>query len=200
MQIENHETFLQRVRGKFSERDFVLMDFAYDLTKKGHHEQERESGGRYFEHPRHVVLILMDKLGIFDYDMIIAGLFHDLKEDAYILKDRRIEYVFNAEIQRIVDLVTKPDKSDDRFKTKDEKLDWYFEQIMKSDWKAKTIKLADRLHNLRTLSACTKEKYDKQIAETKKYFVPMIEDLRNERPMFARFFRKEFRKFIGEWA
>lgn len=198
---ENYESFFERIKPKFSGKDFELIDAAYEFAKEGHgyFGQMRESGERYFEHPRAVALIVMDELGIFDRNTIIACLFHDMNEDCLLLRNRRIKLFFGKETQRVVDLLTKPEKSDGRFSAKSEKLAWYFNRIMRSDWKTKVVKLADRLHNLRTLKNCSEEKYHKQIAETRKYFIPLIDDLRKEHPKIAEFFKREFKKFIGRW-
>jgi GTP pyrophosphokinase len=201
MDSENYRGFIHRVRPHFKGRDFELIDAAYEFAKEGHgySGQIRESGERYFEHPRAVALIVMDELKIFDRDVIIAALLHDVKEDCYLLRRRRIKLFFGKGVQKIVDLVTKPENRRISFSSKEEKLKWYFRRIINSNWETKTVKLADRLHNLRTLSACTPEKYRKQIDETRKYFIPLIESLKKSRPQVAKYFQEQFELFIGRW-
>lgn len=201
MPTETYKTFVRRIRPHFKGRDFELIDAAYEFAKEGHgySGQTRESGERYFEHPRSVAIIIMDELGIFDKDIIIASLFHDVKEDCYLLRRRRIKLFFGKEVQKTVDLVTKPDGRRIKFSSKEEKLKWYFRRIINSSWKTRVVKLADRLHNLRTLSACTSEKYQKQIKETQKYFIPLIESLKKSHPQIAKYFQHQFELFIGRW-
>lgn len=81
---ENRETFLKRLEGKFSPEQIENIDFAYDIAKESHRPQSRESGERYFEHPRAGHLIMLDELDLYDYDLLVSFLLHDTGEDTPI--------------------------------------------------------------------------------------------------------------------
>ncbi len=67
---ENRKTFFERFKLKIPPHQLDLLEFAYELAKHGHKGQNREGGGRYFEHPRESALIAIDLLGIFDVEII----------------------------------------------------------------------------------------------------------------------------------
>lgn len=168
---ENHRSFLDRVRWKVSLQELKMIDFAYDLAKygHGHKNQMRESGERYFEHCRATALILIDEFRIFNAEIIEAGLLHDILEDSFLLTYDRIELVFGVRVARIVESLTKhPDKPAAQ----------YVEQIKGeanySGLGVLYVKLADRLHNLRTLGACSPEKQRRKIEETKTFYLPLV--------------------------
>ena len=175
--VENHEKFLARVRGRIAERKAELIDFAYDLAKYGHREQKRDDGTRYFEHCRESALILMDELGIFDPEMIMALLLHDMLEDNFLLTPRRIAIIFGEYVSGLVIKVTKPKKGDPRFADDRERHEFYFSQLAESSEWIKLLKLCDRLHNLRTLDSCAPEKRQRKIIETETVYLPLIDDL-----------------------
>jgi (p)ppGpp synthase/HD superfamily hydrolase len=78
---EDRDSFHRRITC-FTEHEFELIDFAYDLAKEAHRGQIRKDGERYFEHARAVALILMDECKIMDVNMIITTLLHDTVEDS----------------------------------------------------------------------------------------------------------------------
>jgi GTP diphosphokinase / guanosine-3',5'-bis(diphosphate) 3'-diphosphatase len=125
---------------------------AYKLAKYGHKDQLREDGERYFEHPKAVALILIQELRIIDADTIIAALMHDLQEDSFILSWEDIEDIFGKDVSRYVRAVTKEPNKD------------YLGNLLEAPTPALFVKLADRLHNLRTLGACRPEKQLKKRA------------------------------------
>src|ERR1035437_7654614 len=91
---ENHEKFLKIFCFKITPAEMEKLDFAYQLAKYGHRNQLRETDARYFEHVRAVAIILAEEFGIFDVEIIIAALFHDILEDSYILTENRIKTIF----------------------------------------------------------------------------------------------------------
>jgi GTP diphosphokinase / guanosine-3',5'-bis(diphosphate) 3'-diphosphatase len=140
-----------------------LIMLAYRLSKYGHRGQERDDGGRYFDHPRAASLILLHQ-GVSDHEIIIATLLHDLMEDSFILTWEDLELVFGSRVCEIVKLVTK-----ESFLPKTE----YFPRLLQGPAEAWVVKLADRLHNLTTLGTCTPEKQVKQIKETRDKYIPL---------------------------
>ncbi|MDB5080517.1 MAG: (p)ppGpp synthetase [Chloroflexi bacterium] len=134
-----------------------LIMMAYRFSKYGHHGQSREGGGRYFEHPRQAALILLEQ-GVFDHEIIIAALLHDVMEDSFILTWTDLEFIFGSRICAIVKVLTKePGLPKEQ----------YIPRLLGALPEAQVVKLADRLHNLTTLGACNRDKQVKQIKETR---------------------------------
>lgn len=195
---ENRETFLQRLPGMNANEQFLL-EFAYDIAKEGHGYlgQTRDGGERYFEHVRHVTLILIDLFGIKDINILIPGLFHDLPEDVHIWKvPGRITHVFGKLIGSRTHVLAKPDKR--KFATKEAALDFYFGQIAKAGWEACLIKIADRLHNLATMSSgkWTAERQMKYLLETRTYFFGLVEEIKVQNEPLGTQAEIELRKAI----
>ena len=136
---------------------------AYNFSKYGHRGQERDNGDRYFEHPRRVALILIDELKIYDHEMIIAALLHDIEEDSYILTWDRIQKDFGDRALGFIKLLTKQ---------LGQKLEDYLLALQQADEAAQLLKLADRLDNVRDMKGCTEEKRKRYLLETTRYFLP----------------------------
>ena len=143
---------------------------AYQFAKHGHKGQTRETGERYFEHPKAVALILIRELKILDPDAIITALLHDIYEDTFILTWENIEDVFGKDIVRYVRALTKEPGKD------------YLAHLLRAPTPVLFVKLADRLHNLRTLGGCRPEKKAKQIKETREKYVDVMEELKRRLP------------------
>jgi len=145
-----------------------LIMMAYRFSKYGHRGQERDGGGRYFDHPRAVSLTLL-RQGVFDHELIIVALLHDVMEDSFILTWEDLEYIFDKRVCSLVKLLTK-----EAGLPKDQ----YFPRLLGSGQpEAWLVKLADRLHNLSTLESCTREKQVKQIKETREKYFPLCQRL-----------------------
>jgi len=163
------EIFLRRLRRRVSLHERQLIDLAYRLSKYAHRGQTRDGGERYFDHPKSVALILIDELQIYDADMIIAALLHDVVEDTWMLSHRDVALIFGTRVARMVKLLTK-----ERNPTAVQKLR-YLKRIATADEDIRIIKLADRLHNVRTLSTCSADKISRNLSETCDVFVPMAQ-------------------------
>jgi len=164
------EKFVELLEFRLTSSELRRVMRAYKLAKYGHKDQRREDGERYFEHPKAVALILIQELKLFDADTIIAALMHDLQEDSFILDWEDIEDLFGKDVARYVRAVTKEPKKN------------YLENLLEAPTPAIFVKLADRLHNLRTLSACRPEKQLKQIKETREKYVKLMDELRRRLP------------------
>ncbi len=195
---ENHKRFLNIFCLKISPAEMEKLDFAYQLAKYGHRNQFRETDARYFEHVRAVAIILAEEFGIFDVEIIIAALLHDILEDSYILTENRIKTIFGERVAKFVSAVTKPKKDDPRFSSNKKRLKWYFEHVKNSSIEVKLIKLADRLHNTRTLDSCCQEKQQRKIKETRKVFFPLIEDINKECPDKAQYILSQLRDALAK--
>ena len=132
---------------------------AYEYAKEKHQGQYRVSGEEYIYHPLCTAIILTTVYA--DTDTICAGLLHDVIEDCDVTRSE-LEEVFGSDIAKLVDGVSKISKM--HFSTENEALVEYYKKIivgMSEDVRVIIIKLADRLHNMRTLWALPKEKQKK---------------------------------------
>ena len=144
---------------------------AYELAKYLHEGQRRESGEEYITHPLNVAYILADMHA--DEDTLCAGLLHDTLEDTNLTKEDIIEN-FNRTVANLVDGVTKISKMN--FSTKEDENNANTRKIITSitdDVRIIIIKLADRLHNMRTLEYKKPNKQKENALETIEIFVPL---------------------------
>ncbi len=188
------QAFVKKLTPLLSPRDLEAVMTAYVLAKYGHMNQVREVGHvRYFEHPKSVAWILADELRMDDRDTLVMALLHDTLEDSHILTPYRIELNFGKEVVVGLQLLTKKPKPG------------YLSRLVEyASWKVLLVKLADRLHNLRTLYGCTKRKQREQVEETKRYFLPLLTHLRHLLPAKNRwradYLEREIRKCMAEYA
>ena len=170
------ECFLRRSNSDtetLSDDDLVCraFDFAYQL----HEGQYRASGEPYIAHPVAVAGILRDFGG--SSAMIAAGFLHDVVEDTEVTPDE-IEERFGIEVRRLVEGVTKLSKFN--FSSKTERQAENFRRMflaMAQDIRVIIVKLADRLHNMRTLEHLSDEKRRRIALETREIFAPLANRL-----------------------
>lgn len=144
---------------------------AYLYAKNLHNGQYRQNGEPYISHPLHVAYILADMHA--DKDTICAGLLHDTLEDTNITKED-IAHDFNQDIANLVDGVTKLAKMN--FSSKQDQNYANTRKIITGiteDVRIIIIKLADRLHNMRTLGFKSEFKQKENALETMEIFVPL---------------------------
>jgi GTP pyrophosphokinase len=157
----NHAQFSELLAG-FSPEDAERVMNAYEFAKEAHRGQWRRDGVRYFEHPKAVAAILL-QLGVRDADTICAALLHDVVEDCSVALSQ-IEARFGARVARLVKLVTKTGLSERKY---------FARLVYANEPGAWEVKLADRLHNLSTLTSdpgnqawCNQKKLE-QVFETR---------------------------------
>ena len=169
------EVLLEKIRENCTNVDLNIVKKAYNLAFEAHKEQQRESGEPYIIHPIEVATILAE-LGM-DTSTIVAGLLHDVIEDTdYTYED--IKNIFSEEIANLVSGVTKITKME--YKSKEEQQADNFRKMllaMANDIRVIIIKLADRLHNMRTLKYMSKEKQKKTAKETLDIYAPLAHRL-----------------------
>ena len=148
---------------------------AYLFSEKAHHEQVRKSGEPYFSHPVEVAAILADMQ--LDVVCVSVGLLHDVVEDTLTTVDR-IQELFGEDVASLVDGVTK--LSQIQFSSKKEKQVENFRKLllaMVDDIRVILVKLADRLHNMRTLGAMSEGKQKSIARETIEIYAPIAHRL-----------------------
>ncbi len=148
---------------------------AYEFAKTKHEGQLRKSGEPYINHPLNVALILTTIYA--DYETISAGLLHDVLEDCDCTSEE-MEAEFGSTITKLVQGVTKLSKI--HFSTENEYLIDYYKKIivgMSEDVRVIMIKLADRLHNMRTLWAIPEERQKVKAKEALEILAPIAHHL-----------------------
>ena len=178
----NREKFEKLLYLKMRPADVELVMEAYQDAKKGHgyKDQVRDNGERYFEHPRRVALVLMLDLEIYDPDMLIAALLHDIVEDTFAFGSRdkafkRIQRRYGKRVATFVLALSKePCKRPEEKIERDHR---YFEAITQEGPKTTILKLADRLDNLRDMHHCTTAKKRHYVEETRSHILPMALDV-----------------------
>ena len=181
---ELYQDLIRRVQKYHPSDDFSSIEKAYKVAFEAHKNQVRKSGEPYIIHPLCVSIILADLE--MDKETIIAGLLHDVVEDT-ILTDEEIKAEFGNDVALLVDGVTKlqhlpltssagNDKSADKLEMQAENLRKMF-LAMAKDIRVILIKLADRLHNMRTLKFQPPEKQLRIARETMDIYSPIAQRL-----------------------
>ena len=169
--MSKREEFLNRILEYNDRYDTELIGRAYDVAAEMHAGQLRKSGEPYLIHPMAVAEILA-QLGM-DDDSIAAGLLHDVVEDTDY-SNETITEAFGADIALMVDGVTKLKNL--KFESKEEKQAENLRKMflaMAKDIRVLIIKLADRLHNLRTINYMTHDKIVEKCKETIDIYAPL---------------------------
>lgn len=162
---------IEKIRDVYSGEELELCEKAYDYAKKAHINQKRASGEEYFTHPCSVAAILLD-LGL-DAATIAAAFLHDVIEDTPV-SEGDIMQEFGPEVLQLVQGVTKLEKIE--FTSKEEEQAENFRKIfvaMAKDIRVIIIKLADRLHNMRSLNFLSHERQQRMAKETIDIYAPL---------------------------
>ncbi len=166
---------LERVTAYFPAANVEVIAKAFHFSERAHRGQLRESGALYFEHPYEVSLILADLE--LDVETIAAGLLHDVLEDTAVTREE-LKEVFGPTVLMLVEGVTKLEKLPfrNRFEHQAENMRKMI-FAMAEDVRVILIKLADRLHNMRTLGHVAPEKQLLISQETLDIFAPLAHRL-----------------------
>ena len=171
-----YDELIASVRKYHPSADISLIEKAYRIAYDAHQGQVRKSGEPYIIHPLCVAIILADLE--MDKETIVAGLLHDVVEDT-VMTDEEIRKEFSDEVALLVDGVTKLGQLSydaDKVEVQAENLRKMF-LAMAKDIRVILIKLADRLHNMRTLKYMTPEKQREKAKETMEIYAPLAQRL-----------------------
>jgi GTP diphosphokinase / guanosine-3',5'-bis(diphosphate) 3'-diphosphatase len=209
--VENRESFEMRLKD-FPLKEKENIKNAYQAAKKAHRNQLRDSGIRYFEHPRYTFLILFDECGIREEKLLVSSLVHDVPEDTFYFGDspqntyedsvkiikHNIKKKFGEEVAEIVISLSKPRGKDLANLSEETVGQMYHRQLEKASVDTLLVKMADRLHNLRELSACTSEKQQRKIKETEEFYFPLFEKVLTKYPKEGKYLLDQMRIAISK--
>ncbi|MCI6023551.1 MAG: bifunctional (p)ppGpp synthetase/guanosine-3',5'-bis(diphosphate) 3'-pyrophosphohydrolase [Candidatus Faecivivens sp.] len=173
--IENHDDLIAALKASDKDYDIEKIERAYEVADKAHGGQVRRSGDPYISHPVSVAIILIG-MGM-DTDCICAALLHDVVEDTAVTLDE-LKKAFGADVAVMVGGVTK--LTNMTFSTKEEQQAENIRKMllaMNEDIRVILIKLADRLHNMRTMQYQTPEKQRSKSHETMEIYAPIAHRL-----------------------
>ncbi|AYA99551.1 RelA/SpoT family protein [Lachnoanaerobaculum umeaense] len=171
-----HEKLINIILHYHPSDDISMITKAYELAKKAHNNQKRKSGEPYIIHPICVAIILAELE--LDKETIAAGLLHDVIEDTAI-SFKELSDMFGVDVANLVDGVTKLTQ----LSLKNDKIEMQAENLRKmflamaKDIRVILIKLADRLHNMRTLQYMKPEKQKEKARETMDIYSPIAQRL-----------------------
>lgn len=171
-----YEALIKRIRKYHPSTDISMVEKAFRIAYEAHKDQYRKSGEAYIIHPLWVGIILADLE--LDKETIVAGILHDVVEDT-VMTDEEIAKEFGSEVALLVDGVTKLGQlsySADKLEVQAENLRKMF-LAMAKDIRVILIKLADRLHNMRTLQFMRPEKQKEKAKETMDIYAPIAQRL-----------------------
>ena len=171
---EAYAKLLEIIRPKMDNDDRFNVQKAFELAKEAHKDQRRKSGEPYITHPISVAIICAEEIEL-GPTAVIAALLHDVVEDTPITLEE-IREEFGDKIAVIVDGLTKLD-SDNTAKSPQAE---NFRKVLRTllvDVRVVLIKIADRLHNMRTIGSMPGHKQQKIAAETKYIYIPLAHRL-----------------------
>ena len=171
-----YNKLIETIRRYRPTTDLSIIERAYRLALDAHGNQKRKSGEPYIIHPLSVAIILAELE--MDKETIVAGILHDVVEDTTIT-EAELSRLFGAEVTLLVDGVTKLTQlnySQDKIEVQAENLRKMFIAMAK-DIRVIVIKLADRLHNMRTMQYQTSEKQIEKSRETMEIYSPLAHRL-----------------------
>ncbi len=179
---ELYQELVSRVRKYHPSDDISMIEKAYKLASEAHKDQRRKSGEPYIVHPLNVAIILAELE--LDKETIVAGILHDVVEDTRMTEEDLVRE-FGKDVAQLVDGVTKlekiplssgGDQSDVKLEMQAENLRKMF-LAMAKDIRVILIKLADRLHNMRTLKYQKEESQQRIAKETLEIYCPIAQRL-----------------------
>ena len=170
----SYRNLLKSIKSNLTKEDKEMIRQAYEIAVQAHSKQRRKSGEPYILHPIEVARICTEEIGL-GPTAVVAALLHDVVEDTDVSLDD-IKKQFGDKICRLVDGLTKLDSSYNSENPQAEN----FKKVLStlnSDVRVVLIKMADRLHNMRTLGSMKREKQLKIASETSYIYAPLAHRL-----------------------
>ncbi|HMO40657.1 MAG TPA: RelA/SpoT family protein [Saprospiraceae bacterium] len=169
-----YRKLLRAIKGELDNADRQLIRRAYELALASHEGQRRKSGEAYILHPIAVATICAEEIGL-GPTAIAAALLHDVVEDTHV-KQEQINEQFGERVGKIVDGLTKLDSAYNAESPQAENFRKVLSTLVE-DVRVVLIKMADRLHNMRTLGSMPRHKQLKIAAETSYIYAPLAHRL-----------------------
>ncbi|HPH19551.1 MAG TPA: HD domain-containing protein, partial [Haliscomenobacter sp.] len=169
-----YRQLLRSIKSDMDEDDSKMIRKAYEMAVQAHSEQRRKSGEPYILHPIAVARICSEEIGL-GPTAIACALLHDVVEDTDITLDE-IELEFGQRVRKIVDGLTKLDNAYNAESPQAENFKKVLSTLVE-DVRVVLIKMADRLHNMRTLGSMPRHKQLKIAAETSYMYAPLAHRL-----------------------
>ncbi|MEL7121782.1 MAG: RelA/SpoT family protein, partial [Bacteroidota bacterium] len=169
-----YEDMLAAIKADLDDNDRIEIQKSYQLALKAHSSQRRKSGEPYIFHPIAVAKICAEEIGL-GATAIISALLHDVVEDTEVTLEQ-IRDLFGSKIARLVDGLTKLDNAYNAGSPQAENFKKVLSTLVE-DVRVVLIKMADRLHNMRTLGAMPRHKQLKIAAETNFVYAPLAHRL-----------------------
>ncbi len=171
------EVLLAECKNKIENPDLELITKGFNFCLEGHKDITRQSGTPYYTHPLNVAIILLREFPIYDVKSVIACLLHDTIEDVEQIEESTISKEFGEEIAEIVSAVTKISHEEtSKLQNKASTYRKLFLSLVR-DVRVILIKLADRLHNMRTLHYLSPQKQKEIALETLNFYTPLAHRL-----------------------
>ena len=173
--VNRYRKLLRKSKPMMKDGDAKIIRKAFNVSLKAHEGMRRKSGEPYIFHPLNVAIICIDEIGL-GATSIVAALLHDVVEDTDItLND--LKYMFGDKVAMIIDGLTKIKGAFDKDTSQQAENFRKMILTLSEDVRVILIKLADRLHNMRTLSSLSPEKQLKIASETSYIFSPLAHRL-----------------------
>jgi GTP pyrophosphokinase len=169
-----YRQLLRSIKSEMDAKDRKNIRMAYEIAVEAHSKQRRKSGEPYILHPIEVARICAEEIGL-GPTAIVSALLHDVVEDTDVTLEE-INQKFGERIGRIVDGLTKLDGSYNKDNTQAENFKKVLSTLVE-DVRVVLIKMADRLHNMRTLGSMPRQKQLKIAAETSYIYAPLAHRL-----------------------
>lgn len=183
-----------------SAEELEMINFAYIVSQAVHAHQPRESGDPYFTHPFSVAWILVKEFEVLEWEIIVDAFLHDTQEVTdgnFRLSLDRLKRNFGLSVADDVEALTY-------FRETEPLIHGYLERLTTRGWRVLLVKLADRLHNMRTLRHCLRKKQVRKTRETIEHFIPLCDTLESLLPRAdvwqARYLKRELQKECARYA
>jgi GTP diphosphokinase / guanosine-3',5'-bis(diphosphate) 3'-diphosphatase len=189
---------------------------AYDIAEKVHDGEFRDNGKRFFDHPLHAAMILIDECKITNPVLLVSSILHDVVEntgyfDLGITKDLTHEQsraiqghnmadIFGEEVAGIVISLSKPKIGKDLVALNHQELDGIYRQrFVKVSVESLLVKMVDKLHNLREIYSCSLKRQQGQIEETENFYLPLFKKVLEKYPKEGRYLLGQINLEISKW-